>query len=94
MASRESLKSDLKMLKETFPDVHKRFQISQSATDQLTCRFIAENGREYDIHANIPVRLSNCFFFRLFYRKYCGQSLINVQICYCQHENVHRNNRI
>lgn len=57
MTSRKSLKLDLKLLKDTFSKEHERFQVSQAATDQLTCRFIGENGKKYDIHANIPVRV-------------------------------------
>lgn len=61
MASIDSLKLDLKMLKEVFPKNHERFQISQAATDQLTCRFIGKNGKKYDIHATIPVNFSFLF---------------------------------
>lgn len=61
MASRASLKSDLKLLKETFSKDHERFRISHAAVDQLTTRFIGENYKNYDIHANIPVKFNFCF---------------------------------
>lgn len=62
MASIDLLKLDLKMLKELFPKEHERFQITQSSTDQLTCRFIGKNGKKCEIHATIPVILVfHCF---------------------------------
>lgn len=55
MAYLKSLKQDVSALKEQFPENHERFRISQTTSDQLTCRFIGENGKNYDIHAVIPV---------------------------------------
>lgn len=58
MATVESLKLDLNMLMKTFTKDHECFQISQAATDQLTCRFICKNGKISDIHATVPVNIS------------------------------------
>lgn len=36
-----------------FHKTHERFQVLNASVDELTCRFIAKNGKKYDIHANI-----------------------------------------
>lgn len=55
MANLKSLKSYIKLLKETFTEDHERFRILQTTADQFTCQFIGKNGKKIDIHAMIPV---------------------------------------
>lgn len=63
MANRESLKSDLKLLKGIFTKDHERFQVSQTDTDHLTCQFIGENSKICRFYANLPVRIIFLDFF-------------------------------
>ncbi|EDV99264.1 ubiquitin-conjugating enzyme E2 Q2 [Drosophila grimshawi] len=53
MACLQSLKLEIKTLKQMFPKTHARFQIHNATLDELLCRFIDKNGKHYDIHANI-----------------------------------------
>lgn len=61
MACLNTLKLEIKTLERTFPKNHERFRILNSSVDELTCRFIGKNGKNYDIHANITVII--LFFF-------------------------------
>lgn len=63
MASLNTLKLDIKTLERTFPKNHERFRILNASVDELTCRFIGNNGKNYDIQANITVIID--FYFAL-----------------------------
>lgn len=63
MASLNTLKLDLKTLERTFPKTHERFRILKARVDELTCRFIGNNDKNYDIQANITVIID--FYFAL-----------------------------
>lgn len=53
MACLNTLKLELKMLRELFPSNHVRFQLLNCSLDELRCRFIDGNGKQYEINANI-----------------------------------------
>ncbi|CAG2109735.1 unnamed protein product [Medioppia subpectinata] len=53
MACLNSLKADIKRLEKTFPKTHDRFQVMSATVDEISCRFISNNGKKYEIHANI-----------------------------------------
>ncbi|XP_055309806.1 ubiquitin-conjugating enzyme E2 Q2 [Sitodiplosis mosellana] len=53
MACLNTLKLEIKTLERTFTKNHERFRILHASVDELTCRFIGKNGKNYDIHANI-----------------------------------------
>lgn len=53
MACLNTLKLEIKTLERIFPKTHDRFRILHASVDELTCRFIGKNGKNYDIHANI-----------------------------------------
>lgn len=55
MACLNTLKLEIKTLERIFPKSHERFQILNASVDELTCRFVGQNGKTYDIHANITV---------------------------------------
>lgn len=55
MACLNTLKLEIKTLERIFPKTHDRFCILHASVDELTCRFIGKNGKNYDIHANITV---------------------------------------
>lgn len=59
MACLKSLKYDINRLKEIFTNDHKRFRIVKTSSDQLelTCLFIGESDKEYNIYAVIPVNV-------------------------------------
>ena len=60
MACIDNLKQDIKVLENAFPKSHELLQVIASSVDELTCRFIGQNGKKYEIHANFTV--SNTFF--------------------------------
>lgn len=53
MACLLTLKEEIKNLKKTFSHSHPIFQILSASVDELCCRFIAKNGKKYEIMANI-----------------------------------------
>ncbi|XP_053668499.1 ubiquitin-conjugating enzyme E2 Q2 isoform X2 [Anopheles marshallii] len=53
MACLNTLKLEIKTLEQVFPKNHERFQILSATVDELCCRFIGRNGKQYVIHANI-----------------------------------------
>lgn len=53
MACLNTLKLEIKTLEQVFPKNHERFQILNATVDELCCRFIGRNGKQYVIHANI-----------------------------------------
>ncbi|XP_053690533.1 ubiquitin-conjugating enzyme E2 Q2 isoform X2 [Sabethes cyaneus] len=53
MACLNTLKLEIKTLEQIFTKNHERFQILNASVDELSCRFIGRNGKQYDIHANI-----------------------------------------
>jgi ubiquitin-conjugating enzyme E2 Q len=55
MACLNKLKADIKQLELTFPKTHDKFQVISATVDEISCRFIANNGNKYEIHANITV---------------------------------------
>lgn len=55
MAGLGTLKMDIKTLERTFPKNHERFRIMQASVDEITCRFVGNNGKNYEIQANITV---------------------------------------
>lgn len=63
MACLNNLKQEIKTLERTFTKNHERFRILHASVDELTCRFIAKNGKFYDIHANITVIINTFFSF-------------------------------
>lgn len=63
MACLNTLKLEIKTLERTFTKNHERFRILHASVDELTCRFIGKNGKNYDIHANITVIIA--FHFSL-----------------------------
>lgn len=69
MACLNTLKLEIKTLERTFTKNHDRFRILHASVDELTCRFIGKNGKNYDIHANITVIIPHTYtilLFRLF----------------------------
>lgn len=65
MACLNTLKLEIKTLERTFTKNHERFRILHASVDELTCRFIGKNGKNYDIHANITVIIPFHFFLSL-----------------------------
>lgn len=59
-----NLKLEIKTLEKLFSKSHELFQIVNASVDELTCRFISQNGKKTDIHANITV--SPYLIFSLF----------------------------
>uniref|UniRef100_A0A8W7PLZ9 UBC core domain-containing protein n=2 Tax=gambiae species complex TaxID=44542 RepID=A0A8W7PLZ9_ANOCL len=57
MACLNTLKLEIKTLEQVFPKNHERFQILNATVDELCCRFIGRNGKQYVIHANITVHI-------------------------------------
>lgn len=55
MACLNTLKQEIRTLESIFSKNHERFQILSASVDELSCRFIAKNGKKYEIHANITV---------------------------------------
>lgn len=55
MACLNTLKQEIKTLESVFPKSHERFQIVSASVDELNCRFVGKNGKNYEIHANITV---------------------------------------
>lgn len=55
MACLNTLKLEIKTLEQIFTKSHERFQILEATVDELTCRFIGNHNKIYDIHANITV---------------------------------------
>ncbi|XP_055637599.1 ubiquitin-conjugating enzyme E2 Q2 isoform X2 [Toxorhynchites rutilus septentrionalis] len=53
MACLNTLKLEIKTLEQIFTKNHERFRIVSASVDELSCRFIGRNGKQYDIHANI-----------------------------------------
>ncbi|XP_023015798.1 ubiquitin-conjugating enzyme E2 Q2 [Leptinotarsa decemlineata] len=53
MACLNTLKQEIRTLESVFTKNHERFQIISASVDELSCRFIGNNGKKYDIHANI-----------------------------------------
>lgn len=53
MACLNTLKLEIKTLEQIFTKTHERFRILNASVDELSCRFIGRNGKQYDIHANI-----------------------------------------
>lgn len=53
MACFNTLKLEIKTLEQIFTKSHERFRILSASVDELSCRFIGRNGKQYDIHANI-----------------------------------------
>ncbi|XP_055602678.1 ubiquitin-conjugating enzyme E2 Q2-like isoform X2 [Uranotaenia lowii] len=53
MACLNTLKQEIKTLEQIFTKTHERFRILNASVDELSCRFIGRNGKQYDIHANI-----------------------------------------
>ncbi|XP_055309791.1 ubiquitin-conjugating enzyme E2 Q2-like isoform X2 [Sitodiplosis mosellana] len=53
MACLNRLKLEIETLKKTFTKNHERFRIVHASVDEMTCRFIGNNGKNYDIHANL-----------------------------------------
>ncbi|KAG5892092.1 hypothetical protein JTB14_011992 [Gonioctena quinquepunctata] len=53
MACLNTLKQEIRTLESVFSKNHERFQIISASVDELSCRFIGNNGKKYDIHANI-----------------------------------------
>lgn len=60
MACLLKLKADIKRLEKTFPKSHDRFQVISATVDEISCRFIASNGKKFEIHANITVSVGPC----------------------------------
>lgn len=58
MACLATLKEELKLIESIFTKTHERFQILSATVDEINCRFIGLNGRNYDIVSNITVRIS------------------------------------
>jgi len=52
MACLNSLKQDIRKLEEIFPKSHERLQLIVATVDELTVRFIGNNNKKYEIHAN------------------------------------------
>jgi len=54
MACFNTLKAEIKAIVEVFPaKQNARFVVIKATLDEISCRFIGNNGRKYDIHANI-----------------------------------------
>ena len=56
MACLNRLKSDIRVLRETFTRSHPVFQVTNATVDEIACFFVVKNGdkeRKYPINANI-----------------------------------------
>nr|CAG4645613.1 EOG090X0867 [Lynceus sp. MCZ IZ 141354] len=53
MACLQNLKQEIRTLESVFHKTHERFQVVAASVDELTCRFVDQFGKKYDIHANI-----------------------------------------
>ncbi|XP_065221622.1 ubiquitin-conjugating enzyme E2 Q2 [Planococcus citri] len=53
MACLNTLKEEIKILESVFPKSHERFQIHFATVDELSCRFVCNPGKTYEINANI-----------------------------------------
>lgn len=56
MACLNRLKSDIRILVETFPPTHPLFQVKHATVDEITCFFVVKKGsseKKYSINANI-----------------------------------------
>lgn len=85
MACLNTLKLEIKTLERTFTKNHDRFRILHASVDELTCRFIGKNGKNYDIHANITViTLFVTLFFSPFHSDSFSVSHYHpFQLCVC-----------
>lgn len=70
MACLNTLKLEIKTLEQIFTKNHERFRILNASVDELSCRFIGRNGKQYDIHANITVSALNLGFILFFLLTY------------------------
>jgi ubiquitin-conjugating enzyme E2 Q len=59
MACLNKLKADIKQLELTFPKTHDKFQVISATVDEISCRFIVNNGKKYEFHATIPVFINH-----------------------------------
>lgn len=67
MACLNTLKEEIKILESVFPKHHDRFQIHFATMDELSCKFVVNPGKTYEINANITVsRLTFHYFQRVF----------------------------
>lgn len=64
MACLNTLKLEIKTLERIFTKNHERFRILHASVDELTCRFVGKNGKNYDIHANITVIPIIFFYYK------------------------------
>lgn len=64
MACLNTLKLEIKTLERIFTKNHERFRILHASVDELTCRFVGKNGKNYDIHANITVIPIILFYYK------------------------------
>ena len=55
MACLNTLKQDIAKLQAVFPKTHDCFQLVAATVDELTCRFVNQNGRKIDVYANFTV---------------------------------------
>ncbi|OXA61251.1 ubiquitin-conjugating enzyme E2 Q2 [Folsomia candida] len=53
MACLNTLKQEIKAVERIFPKEHDRFQVLTASVDELTCRFVGQNGKKHDITGNI-----------------------------------------
>ncbi|KAK7603755.1 hypothetical protein V9T40_003754 [Parthenolecanium corni] len=53
MACLNTLKEEIKILESVFPKHHDRFQIHFATMDELSCKFVGNSGKTYEINANI-----------------------------------------
>lgn len=56
MACLNRLKSDIRILCETFPPTHSLFRVTSATVDEITCSFVVKKGssqKKYSINANI-----------------------------------------
>ena len=61
MACLASLKQDIRRLESVFPKNNKScFHVVSATVDEIVCRFVAMNGKKYDIFANFTVSLTRC----------------------------------
>lgn len=86
MACLNTLKQEIRTLESIFTKNHERFQIVAASVDELSCRFIGNNGKKYEIHANITVS-GQCLSFACV----CAFLTFNiyppVNYLYCENEN-------
>lgn len=57
------LKNDIRILESLFPKNHPRFQIINISVDEISCRFIGQDGEKINISGNIMVGCIWCFRF-------------------------------